>query len=273
MNEIKKFYVEYCSKPNTRRGTMVPLFYCQKLTGFRSVYLFNEEDALIIKNSQSSSGLNKYTVVSNQLFIDFDGKDAFDKAEEVFYKYRKEDYYVELWFSGMKGFHIVVNIVDMKGTSVPFSQKCYITKEFGNGFCDESLYKNSALIRLPNTTHEKSGNKKHLIMVNSGETLLKIPNINPPEHNKINESSISNIETNLCQTALLEAIRISSINVTEGNRHMTLFYAAGLFSSAGFSYELTKELLMKANSCWKYPKPDIECEKAIFSGFNKPIKR
>lgn len=247
---------------------MVPLFYCQNLKGFRSVYLFNEKDAMEIKGKQSSAGFDKYEICSQQLFIDLDGKEAFEKAEHLFDKYRRQDFSIEVWFSGSKGFHIVVDIEEMSGDNVPYSQKKFVQNEVGVNYCDESIYKSSALIRLPHTRHEKTGNQKHLIMKNNGEVLMSIAS----SLNK-KEPIINNINFNLGneQKAWLEILRLSSMDVGEGRRHVTLFYTAGLLARAGYSYSTVKEILMRINSNWKNPKSEIECEKSILQGYRKPI--
>ena len=261
------YWSEYCSKVFSRKGTMVPLKQLSKLTGFRSVYLFTENDAKCIKKSNSSSGMGKYEVFSNELFFDFDGEDAFSKADNIFQT--SKDYYnfnVSMWFSGSKGYHVIIKIEDMYGLDVPYSQKLFVQETFGKDYCDESIYKHSALIRLPNTIHQKTGKRKVLVKEHKGSELLHIPYVNKPIQENFN-----NVEYTPSTVVFLELIRLMEKDVGIGQRHMSMFTLAGMLAGVGYKYETILDILENLNASFEEPKSKAEVEIAVQGGFDKPI--
>jgi hypothetical protein len=261
------YWSEYCSKVFSRKGTMVPVEQLHKLTGFRSVYLFTQNDAQCIKKSNSSSGMTKYEVFSNELFLDFDGDDALLKADNVFRACQDyHDFSTTMWFSGSKGYHIVIKIQDMFGLDVPYSQKLFVQNAFGKDYCDESIYKHSGLIRLPNTVHQKTGKRKVLVKEHKGSNILEIPYVDKPIQENFN-----NVEYTPSTVVFLELIRLMEKDVGIGQRHMSMFTLAGMLAGVGYKYETILDILENLNASFEEPKSKTEVEIAVQGGFDKPI--
>jgi len=159
-------YVEKTPAPYIRVGNMIPE---ESLSsdegGFRSVYSFCETDALVIKNRGSSKGFAEFAPSAVCLFIDIDihsEQEDIDARAQID-ALKASGLRFELWDSGNRSYHLHIPHPLKRGYALPHTHK-EVVKSLGIT-CDNSLYRNNSLFRLPGTTHAKTGKKKVLLGV------------------------------------------------------------------------------------------------------------
>lgn len=143
--------------------------------GWASVYQFKQEDALSIKEAYSSKDLDRYSVASNELIIDFDGGMNIGSLR---YSLVSKNVGFKIYESGGKGVHLHIATLPIEGIGVPYSQKKFVQGLFKEA--DLSIYGHGKLIALPGRIHPKTGNKKRLFEIYNGEGTLNIPLLSPP---------------------------------------------------------------------------------------------
>ena len=126
-----------------------------------STYLYNQNHYEQFKKSGSIKGISDVT--SNMLWFDFDDetnpdaskKDAVEVIERL-KAYGISEKNIEAYFSGRKGFHVVVNF---NRQLTPSHIKAIVVNKFGKNLktLDMSLYDTSQLLRIPGTKNPRSG--------------------------------------------------------------------------------------------------------------------
>lgn len=136
------------------------------LRNFRSVYAYAAED-MKGRGVKDMEGVRLY---SDQLFVDIDKtQEEVDKFKEFLISSGVK---FELWHTGRRGGHFVIDIEPMVGTDIHISQAAWVREALGDS-ADMTLYKPTGQWRLPGTVHEKHpGHIKHLVFKNPGKKLF-----------------------------------------------------------------------------------------------------
>lgn len=248
---------EYASDVNRRHGFMLPVEEVMQRTGFRSVYAFSEEDALLIKSRESSKGLNQFEVYSDRLVLDIDTGDIKD-VENIEKFCNDRDLTYSVFFSGSKGYHVEIPTKPKASIHLPITHK--ILADRISAVVDKSIFRHGSLYRLPGTIHKKTGNPK--VLLNSVEGLCVLDfDIKTPEPTKFNPVEIEPEED--IKWALARAGGLFGQEPGLGNRHACFWKTAKSLFDAGFSDEFVEELLLKINESWANPKEENEVIRAI----------
>lgn len=141
---------------------------------YTSVYLYNEEQKKQFDRKHSIAGITD--VITNQLIFDFDSKDIELARQDTIEVVNRLAYYgilgeeINIYFSGNKGFHIVL---DTNKTFTPKQSKVAASK-IANGLksFDSVVYNSNRILRLANTKHPETGLFKTNISV---EELKNMP--------------------------------------------------------------------------------------------------
>lgn len=248
-------FLEWCLEVTHRNGTFLPAEVVNSRIGFRSVYGF-------LDKPKSSKGLIDLPVISDTLFLDFDT--GFQDANVMAHKLRTDNISFFAYTSGSKGVHIEIPIVSMTGVLVPYSQECFVKREFMNA--DLSLYRASSLIRLPGTKHAKTGNIKSPIDVFIGNK-LSIPLLSAPPKPKFQNLKLS--ESGELINAIGRLDKLLNTQPTSGNRSITLWSLASTFARAGISFDTCLELCYELNNSWKEPKEAEVVLTKVKEAYNK----
>lgn len=148
---------------------------------YASAYIYNDDQAEEFKKTGSVRGIKN--VVTNRIWFDFDQADdpAFSQIDAKEAIQRLEKYginknNIEIYFSGNKGFHLVVTL---NRFITPEQVYNICVKKFGHNLksLDSAVYDPSRIFRVPGTKHQKSG-------------LYKIP----LTYNQLHQLSISQIK-------------------------------------------------------------------------------
>lgn len=264
-------YREWCEQPNRRKGRMYKEEDFNKLIrnlqdpGYSSVYSFSEADAQEIKESGMSRGMSKYEVGADRLTIDID-RDILKEAQEVMSTVvRKLDvlgYTYEVWFSGGKGFHIIIPHELIVSKDLPYSHKIAVEK-LAIPNVDYSLYQHSRVLSLPGRIHPKTRKKKSLVTCKDGD-MIDIQIVEKP-------SGMWNFidvvkDPGMIFSQLSYAYNANPMN---GSRHKILWGTAKDMAESGISYDLAKDLLLFVNSKWSSPKEESEVLRALNQGYGR----
>lgn len=240
------YFVEWTTSVNKRVGNMVPLHQLPEILklpnpGWVTNYQFPKEAAEQIRSAHKSSGFSAYPVRSQELIVDFDG--GVENIQPFRHSLVSRDVSHTVYDSGGKGAHIHIAIDPMEGVDVPYSQKVFVQKLFGN--VDGSIYGHHSLIALPGRMHPKTGKPKQLLHEYCGEKTLHIPIVKPISFDIQQESTV--------QWALNRILKFIEHPPDEGHRTQTLWSIAKTCAEAGLSYDTTLELLEPlANQVGKY---------------------
>jgi KaiC/GvpD/RAD55 family RecA-like ATPase len=128
---------------------------------YASAYLYNDEQVVEFKKTGTVRGIKN--VVTNRIWFDFDtsedpsfaqidAKEAIRRLE----KYGIQRNNIEIYFSGNKGFHLVVTLNKF---ITPEQVYNICVKKFGQDLesLDSAVYDPSRIFRVPGTKHQKSG--------------------------------------------------------------------------------------------------------------------
>lgn len=260
-----KLYAEWCLKPEHRRGTMLPVEYFDIIlktanTGYRGVYMFDENAAKQIIAQEHSGGFSVYDAYTNTLVIDLDSGDEQLKLAEAKLAERGLGY--DVWFSGSKGYHIVIPVTEMLvGRNVPYSQKVWVeTLDVG---ADLSLYQHSRILSLPGRVHAKTGKKKVFVRnVPGGLLMIPLLDIPKPKFDFKERGGLGEFET-----ALWKCLEALANEPTPGNRHTALWSIARHFADCGVSMESTLNILSKVNEQWQHAKTSDEIALAVSQAY------
>lgn len=251
-------FLEFTKNVTSRCGNLIPEMLVNQQTGFRSVYGFSEQDAQKIRATGSSRNFDKYVRYSNKLFIDID--DTEFCVKKLCKDLRDRSITFQCYFSGKKGYHFHIPHKMISGMNIHNSHLELANKITGG--VDESIYRPSALIRLPNTVHEKTGKRKELLDSYTGN-FIKIEN---HENREIvfkfkDDYKIDNKLAAILGLGLAKNIIESEPNI--GTRYLKLWSCAENLKTAGFSKEFIEELLYAINDSWENKKEDSEIQRCL----------
>lgn len=270
LGESSMFYREWCSKVQNRKGLMVPVTAIPNLlklsdTGYASVYMFKEADALEIRASGHSAGFDKYEVAADALVIDIDNGDL--GLQVVMNALHSRRLAYEIWSSGGKGYHVVIPHDLVTSTHLPHSHKKAI-EEMGL-VVDTSLYQHGRLLSLPGRVHPKTKKKKRLLQIVDGKRLdLKIvvkpePVFNFDEHLGLSELT----------KGLKRVIDMIEAPPSPGNRHTKLWGAAKDLADSGLSFDTVVDIMEGVNGTWDDKKDPSEIRLAVEQAFRTTTGR
>lgn len=155
-------YIRICEGLSDK-GQLIPLSeFNNEFTAdsdfYSSIYHYNEEH---YKQFQKTGTVAKIKdVLTDKLVFDFDSKDDLQQSKQdtlsLGNKLTKQSISSEVYFSGGKGFTVVVNL-DKEIT--PEKAQELATEVFGKDLktLDTGIYNASRILRLPNTKHNKTG--------------------------------------------------------------------------------------------------------------------
>jgi DNA replication protein DnaC len=200
MNKGNKMYVRLCEGV-TDYGNLIPTteniykyVNDQKKDYYVSVYSYNEEQKKQFEEKGTISGITK--VSTNKLVFDFDSnkiedsrKDALEVVNRLS-KYGINNDNINIYFSGGKGFHLVLN------TNYNFTpsqaKKAAIKIAKGLKTFDSVVYNSNRIFRLPYTKHPESGLYKVPLTLTELKTLSidEIKTIAKDEYDPENEVKV-----------------------------------------------------------------------------------
>jgi hypothetical protein len=225
--------------------------------GYASIYQFDEDAALDIKSTGMSRGFDRFDVYAESLTIDIDEGDVGLKAAEG----RLSEYGYEVWSSGGKGYHIVINHEPVFDKRLPYSHK-RVVEELGI-ICDTSLYQPGRILSLPGRVHPKTKKKKEYIRSHEGKLLeFKLE-----EKPKIN-FDFDGVDED-ASTVFMRLADLTKYSPYKGQRHMTLWTLSRTMSKSGISYEDAIVMLQMINRMWKEPKDPAEVTAACEQGYRR----
>lgn len=127
---------------------------------FRSVYWFDSEAVKHVQKTQSTAGLNAFSVSSRCLYVDVDNIANLPKVESIINglgaPYSK-------WSTGNRGAHFHIEIEPMQGDLVPPSQAAFVESLGLKSLVDMSIYRHHSIFRIPGAVHKKTGKKKKMV--------------------------------------------------------------------------------------------------------------
>jgi hypothetical protein len=259
---------EWAQQPHYRRGFMVSQDTLDNICrfhrdpGYSTVYAFEEEDAKEILESGSSRGLDRYEPLSDRVVIDIDSDDPRDakaRLDAVEGILRDAGYGYKVYFSGGKGYHVVIPHTLIKSHDLPYSHRLFVRDTLGVP-CDESLYQHGRLLSLEGRIHPKTKIRKHLITTVEGN-LAPIEIVEKPSVAKFNFTD--DVGVNGLVRALLNVTGLILQEPNEGLRHSMLWRTAKDLAAAGLSKEAAVSLLMGVNNTWQRKKLPDEVLRAI----------
>jgi hypothetical protein len=248
---MEELWMEWSQSKN-RSGAMIPLSKLDWIManvynpGYQSLYFFSREDAQEIRARGHSRGFSQYAVFAGSLVIDLDDGEASVHRLEA--RLAELGYGYDIWFSGGKGYHIILFHPLLHSRWLPYSHRVFVEQ-----LCPEadfSLYQHGRLISLPGRVHEKTGKRKRFIKTVKGVN-VDIPIIEPPV-DVFNFTPGGGL--NEFQAGLRRIADLSVIEPTPGNRHTALWGASKELAKAGVPMETTLALILEVNQRWQHPK-------------------
>jgi hypothetical protein len=263
---MQTMYKEWTSKPQNRRGRMVPLSALSVLeaghdAGYMSVYMFSEEDAFKILQAGHSRDFDKFEVHSDTIYIDIDTGEA--DLKDCVSKLDKEGLGYYVYSSGSKGYHVTIPLDrTYSGSNIPYSQLEWVKSRGVKS--DFSLYRAGSLISCPGRIHPKTGLKKKLIEKKEGKratlTLIDPP---APKFDFDHESSTDSLKIGIAQLTSMVANPPD-----DGNRHLSLWKASKSLAEGGIPFDATLQFLQVVNDSWPSPKSANDVERAVRSAYD-----
>lgn len=240
---------------------------------YLSTYYYNEKHLEHFKKNGSVKGIQD--VVTNKIWFDLDSKDNPEKARfetlEIVSRLRKsgiKDKNIQLYFSGNKGYNVVV---ELNRELTPDQVVSIVTNKFGKNLdtLDLSLYDANQLLRVPGTKHDVSGLYKIPLKIEDVESLTtdeikkkasSLDNVSedfeweaesvsddfipPPEPPKIETSSVKLERPRHWKDykwALLQG------EFEKGERHHAMMVLAATCRGLGYDEALTEAMLLSAD--------------------------
>jgi len=290
------------------RNTVIPVrdFHLNRVRteSYRSMFLFNSSLKSWVEQTHSVTGFIG-PHIADAIPFDFDGEDLSAVKNEVvkFIGYLKEGYevplnYVRLYFSGNKGFHVVIPIeafLSNPELSVNFALVVRaVAREMSQGFnfVDSSIYEPKRLFRVPNTINAKSGLYKIPLTFQELQTLsierIKELAKKPRDSKALPVSEISPIEslsqlwikwssydfTERKKTMKHDSDIFELLHGTEqGNRNEAAIRLAGTYLAAGLNKSLTLATLEAWNKQNNPPLPQDELETLVHGAYQRYKKQ
>lgn len=218
---------------------LVPLEDVYQHTGFRSVFAYPPDVADTIMQQGSTQGLQGRTVYSDELFVDFD-KDT-DDISDLLGALWDDQIHHSVWTTGNRGVHVHIAIEPMLGPMVPQSQQAWVRKNYATA--DASIYIHSGIVRLPGTTHAKTGLPKQKVQAIKSDNRLEIPMLTPPP------ALVSTEATRVVGTFHQHLLRTKR----EGGRRQYVWHLATLAAMEGLDLATACKSIMWWNSRNCYP--------------------
>ena len=257
-------FVEVCTLVTLRSANLKPLVELGKHVGFRSVYMFDEEDASVIRYNGHSRGFQYFDLYSDCLFVDIDIKTPEEKARAVSDVKRLKDMGIkfEVWSSGNRSVHLHIPHALMHSRHLPYTHQCVVEK-LGIA-CDMSIYRGNSLYRLPHTKHQKSG--KYKVLLNSYEgKMLSFPIFQTPEKQKLGDGPG---EMKLDAELVFYTLHQACMEEPE-QRYMRVFSLSCLLFDMGLGKGNVHAMLSMVNNFWPEPTDDSNVDKAVEGGFTR----
>ena len=262
------WYVEWVEKPEYRCGGMIPIAQAADmvslgLSGFTTVYQFEEPAARLIRDSKKSKGFKRFVVSTERLIIDCDDGEAGlkilqDRLAELGIGY-------DLYFSGKKGYHLYLYLKKrMTGIHVPHSQLEWIKQQGLLDYVDKSLFRASSIVSAPGRIHPDTGVKKRFLKTVTGYA-IEVPYVEPEtlvEFDFSGENEEDTYSIGMLQLAALIE------QPDKGNRHIKLWSTSELLCKSGMPFELCRDLMLFMNSKWPEEKTPEEVIRACEQGFS-----
>lgn len=133
---------------------------------YTSVYYYNEDQKNRFNETGTVSGITD--VVTNKLFFDMDSPDniqiAYDDSVGLVNKLLKlgvEKESIDVYFSGGKGFHIIINTLNEFTPDKLKTLATSLAREYSS--FDSSVYNSNRILRVSATKHNKTGLYKRQI--------------------------------------------------------------------------------------------------------------
>lgn len=257
-------FVEVVSFVNRRNANLKPIESLLTSVGFRSVYMFNQEDAEIIKDRGSSKGFKYFNLHSDCLFVDIDIKNDEEEAQALadIEKLKASNIKFSLWSSGGRSYHLHIPHELKCSRHLPYTHKLIVEKL--GIHCDHSLYRANSLFRLPGTIHTRTGKEKVLLGEYGTKELKFSIQIEPVK--EIRERSES------CNSPLLifSTLRDLSLEEVIENRYLKFFSLGCLvFENSTLSYDTILDLFYFINNSLPEPNEPSEVERAIKGAYER----
>ena len=154
-----------------------------------STFYYNDEHLERFKSTGSVSGIKDTT--TNKLYFDFDSVDEpdFARHDAITTIKRLEEYKInpndiEIYFSGSKGFHLIINLDKEYSPREIEEISLKVAKDLKT--FDLTMYDANQIMRLPGSKHPKTGLHKIPLTYNQLITL-------PPDKIKVLAKSLDNI--------------------------------------------------------------------------------
>lgn len=169
----------YEFRAHPRRSSKPLLFEKSRIAGkngFISVFGYPQETAHKIIEQGGTFGLAQTELYSDLVVIDFDNADAaFAKALATC---MSSDFSFRAYHTGNRGYHIHIDIEPLIESGIHKRMETWVSQRF-SGY-DPSLYKTSAVTRIPGTVHTKTGKTMYLVAFNGGDVRPDIREANIP---------------------------------------------------------------------------------------------
>ncbi len=233
-------------------------------TGFRSVYMYQQEAVDFFRRKGTVVGADQFEVFSDTLFVDFDAQP--EAVTEMANRLRAKNIGFQIWESGSKGHHFHIPLAELQADKdLPAIHKTLM--EATKLPVDSSIYRHTGLFRLPGAIHKKTRKPKVLTCEHAGEPLFFDLNQFRPATPKYERYSVDG-SIELLPLALITASTACVVSPTIGNRYMTLWRTARSLADAGLSESVTLELLEAVNDQWESPKEQEEIERAVSEAYS-----
>jgi len=249
-------YVEWVRTPRGRKGTMIKKSLVEKIikakysSGYTSVYSFNKEDAMEIRDSRRSAGFDRFEVGASRIAIDLDdGETQLEQTEKIL---KREGLGYEVWFSGSKGFHLFISTDFMCNIFLPYSHLQYLLSIGVD--CDESLYQHGRILSLPGRVHPKTRLVKKFVKYVEGEKAI-VPIVEKPKY--VFKGGEDNMDMGLADSL----IQLTDLGLNEpklGNRHTALWCISKDLIHGGLADATVYDLLTSITREWDNSKTEDE---------------
>lgn len=256
------YFCEYCKTVMNRKGNLIPEEDLVGQLGFRGVYCYDEEAAILLKAQENSLGLNRFTPCSSTLFTDFD--DQPEEAEILITSLKENNIGFTVYDSGNRSVHIHIPHVFKSSKSLPYTHMKILEKLGVNlDKIDTTLYRNHSIYRLEGTKHSKTGKTKVALYEVEGDLLdfniIEAPTKSIDYTNKGDQVNLEHF---------LDVMYKYLINgAGTGSRYGSFFNIACCAAEVGLSTESTVNLIKIINDGYENPHPDSEIHRAVEGGY------
>ena len=223
---------------------------------FVGMYGYNGGTLAKVQLANSTAGLRGMPVAADLLYIDVDSL-----REEVLEQVRiaLKDYQYFEYFSGSKGSHFQLPHQMIDSANLVNSHKEFVQSLGLGHLVDMSIYRESGIIRVEGSVHEKTGIKKHLLHINNGKK-LKLPIVVMPPW------EIPEMETSVEEELKYRQNLLRDVGVGGRHRHFYILFQNG--RRAGRTSSEIMNDIQWYNRRLKDPKSEEDVENEV-RGFGK----